>query len=43
MFKKTLIAYRGDQPRSGAAATLNGLVRRARAGDFNLMKTHDVQ
>jgi hypothetical protein len=25
MFKKNLIASRGDQPRSGAAAKLNGM------------------
>jgi hypothetical protein len=41
MFKKILIANRGDQPRSGAAAELNCLVRVAHAGDFNSMEiTH---
>ncbi|KAF0162751.1 MAG: hypothetical protein FD157_3730 [Rhodocyclaceae bacterium] len=35
MFKKILIANRGDQPRSGAAAQLNCLAREARSGDFS--------
>ncbi len=39
MFKKILVANPGDQPRSGAAAQLNGLVRKAHAGDFNPMET----
>ena len=43
MFNKILIANRGDQPRSGAAATLNGLMRKAHAGDFNPMETRDVR
>ena len=34
MFTKILIANRGDQPLSGAAAQLNCLVREAHAGDF---------
>jgi hypothetical protein len=33
MFDKILIANRGDQPRSGAAAKPNGMVRAAHAGD----------
>jgi hypothetical protein len=33
MFKKILIANRGDQPRSGAATKSNGLAREA-CGDF---------
>jgi len=35
MFKKILIANRGDQPRSGAAAKLHCLMREAHAGDFS--------
>jgi hypothetical protein len=35
MFKKILIANRGDQPRSGAAAQLNRLARAACSGDFS--------
>jgi hypothetical protein len=38
MFKKILIANRGDQPRSGAAAKPNGMVRVAHAGNFNPME-----
>ncbi len=34
MFKKILIANRGDQPQSGAAAKPNGMVRAAHASDF---------
>jgi len=34
MFKKILIANRGDQPRSGAAKNSNCLVREAGRGDF---------
>ena len=34
MFEKILIANRGDQPRSGAAAKLNRLAREACAGCF---------
>jgi hypothetical protein len=34
MFDKILIANRGDQPRSGAAAKPHGMVRAAHAGDF---------
>ncbi len=37
MFNKILIANRGDQPRSGAAAKLNRLARVLRAGDFKAM------
>ncbi len=33
MFKKILIANRGDQPQSGAAAKLHGVAREACAGD----------
>ncbi len=33
MFKKILIANRGDQPRSGAAAKPHRMARAARAGD----------
>ncbi len=39
MFTKILIANRGDQPRSGTAAQLNGLVSKAHEGDFNPMET----
>jgi hypothetical protein len=35
MFKKILIANRGDQPRSGAAAQLNRLARGACSGGFS--------
>jgi hypothetical protein len=42
MFIKILIANRGDQPQSGAAAKLNCLVRVAHAGDFNTMETSHV-
>ncbi len=35
MFKKILIANRGDQPHSGAAAQLNCLAREACSGDFS--------
>jgi len=35
MFKKILIANRGDQPRSGAAAKLNRIARAACPGDFS--------
>ncbi len=35
MFKKILIANRGDQPRSGAAAQLDCLARAACSGDFS--------
>jgi hypothetical protein len=41
MFKKILIANRGDQPRSGAAAKLNSLTREACAGGFTA-ETHNV-
>jgi hypothetical protein len=39
MFKKILIANRGDQPRSGAATKSNCLAREAR-GDFNAEARH---
>lgn len=42
MFKKILIANRGDQPKSGAAATLNCRVRVAHAGDFIPMEMSHV-
>ena len=42
MFTKILIANRGDQPRSGAEAKLNRLVRKAQASDFNPMETARV-
>lgn len=38
MFKKILIANRGDQPRSGAAAKLNCVARDACVGDFTPME-----
>jgi hypothetical protein len=38
MFKKILIASRGDQRRSRAAAKLNGVVRAAHAGDCTAME-----
>jgi hypothetical protein len=41
MFKKILIANRGDQPRSGAGAKLNRLAREARPGGFTA-ETSDV-
>jgi hypothetical protein len=40
MFKKILIANRGDQPHSGAAAQLNGVTRAACAGGFNAKVSH---
>ncbi len=42
MFKKILIANRGDQPRSGAAAKPNFLVRAAHAGDCSAMEVNRV-
>lgn len=42
MFKKILIANRGDQPQSGAAAQPNCMVRAAHAGDFSAMETQHV-
>ena len=41
MFKKILIANRGDQPLSGAAAQPNCVAREACAGDFTA-ETHHV-
>ena len=40
MFKKILIANRGDQPQSGTAAKPNGLARTACAGDFSAETTN---
>ncbi len=40
MFKKILIANRGDQRRSRAAAKLNGQDRAAGRGDFATGVTH---
>ncbi|MDM0114863.1 hypothetical protein QTI66_22125 [Variovorax sp. J22R133] len=42
MFKKILIANRGDQPQSGAAAKPHCLARAACEGDFTA-ETHHVQ
>ncbi|MDT8992926.1 hypothetical protein RQP54_18775 [Curvibacter sp. APW13] len=42
MFKKILIANRGDQPQRGAAAKPNCMVRVAHAGDFSAMETQHV-
>jgi hypothetical protein len=41
MFQKILIAHRGDQPRSGAAAKPNRMAREACGGDFTA-ETHHV-
>jgi hypothetical protein len=41
MFKKILIANRGDQRQSRAAAKLNCMAREACAGDFTA-KVHHV-
>ncbi len=38
MFTKILIANRGDQPRSGAAAQLHRLMHEVHAGDFTPME-----
>jgi hypothetical protein len=38
MFNKILIANRGDQPHSGAAAEPNGMAHAVRAGDFTPME-----
>ncbi len=40
MCKKILIANRGDQPRSGAAAQLNRIAREACPGDFSPEAKH---
>ena len=40
MFKKILIANRGDQPRSGAATKSNGLAHAVCQGDFSPEVTH---
>jgi hypothetical protein len=42
MFTKILIANRGDQPHSGAAAQLNCLARKACSGDFSPEVKHNV-
>ncbi len=42
MFTKILIANRGDQPRSGAAAKPHCMVRVAHAGDFAVLEVCDV-
>lgn len=42
MFTKILIANRGDQPRSGAAAKPNRLARVARTGDCTPIGVTDV-
>jgi hypothetical protein len=42
MFDKILIANRGDQPRSGAAAKPNCMVRAAHAGDCTPMEERHV-
>ena len=42
MFNKILIANRGDQPRSGAAAKPNCVVREAHAGDCSAMEARYV-
>jgi hypothetical protein len=42
MFKKILIANRGDQPRRGAAAKLNCVVREAHTSDFIPMESAHV-
>jgi hypothetical protein len=40
MFKKILIASRGDQPQSGAAAKPNCVARAACAGDCTAENDH---
>lgn len=40
MFKKILIANRGDQPQSGAATKSHGLARVACAGGFTAEATN---
>jgi len=42
MFNKILIANRGDQPCSGAAAQPNRLLRAAHGGDCNPMEEPHV-
>lgn len=39
-FSKILVANRGDQPRSGAAAKPNRLVREAHSGDLAAEAAH---
>lgn len=43
MFQKILIANRGDQPQSGAAAKLHCLVHAVHAGVFSSMECAYVQ
>ena len=38
MFTKILIANRGDQPQSGAAAKLNCMVHTVHSGEFTSME-----
>ncbi len=40
MFKKILIANRGDQPQSGAAAQPHCMTRAACTGDFTAEVSH---
>lgn len=42
MFSKILIANRGDQPQSGAAAKPHGMAHAVRAGDFTPMEVVHV-
>jgi hypothetical protein len=42
MFTKILIANRGDQPQSGAAAKLNCVVHAVHTGDLFSMEHSDV-
>lgn len=42
MFKKILIANRGDQPRSGAEAQLNCLMHEVHAGEFTTKEMKNV-
>ncbi len=42
MFTKILIANRGDQPQSGAAAKPKRMTRTACAGEFNPMESNHV-
>ena len=42
MFNKILIANRGDQPHSGAAAKPHCMVHAVHTGDFNPMEAQHV-
>ena len=42
MFKKILIANRGDQPRSGAAAKLHCMMHEVHAGEFTTREMNNV-